>query len=60
MTSEHYQRMIEVWSYFDHSAKGWISVQDFIFFMYTLDFPLGRKNDYEEQLKQKVQEDTDN
>jgi len=40
-----------LWAHFDSNAVGWMSIDDLIFFLYMLDSPLGKKNEYEGQLK---------
>lgn len=42
VTSEHFNKLIKEWVYYDPNATGWIDVKDIIFLIFGLDEPLGK------------------
>lgn len=51
VTSEHFNELQELWVNYDQMATGWIDVKDLIFLIYQLSEPLGRKTEYEQEIK---------
>jgi hypothetical protein len=50
---------VSAWADYDKNATGWISLQDLAFLIFSLDYPLGRRTEYEDNLKSKVEQETD-
>lgn len=51
VTSEHFNELIELWVDYDHKATGWIDIKDLIFLIFQLSEPLGRKTEYEQEIR---------
>ena len=43
VSADDVDNFIELWKYYDPSAKGWIGAENLIYLLYELELPLGRK-----------------
>ena len=59
VTSKHYSQFISHWITYDEDATGWIKLEDLIFFLYELNQPLGRKNEFDEDISDFLEKEED-
>lgn len=52
--SDDYELLLEKWVDYDYNATGWIDVHDLIFLIYELNEPLGRRSEYESDIKDQL------
>lgn len=51
MSSQDYDNLVDLWSFYDPTATGWIKPKHLAFLIYELNAPLGKQEDYKEILK---------
>lgn len=56
--SHDYEKLIDIWSFYDPTATGWIKPKHLAFLMYELPAPLGKQEDYKEILKKTLDHNT--
>ena len=55
ITSFHFNELIKQWVYYDPNATGWIDVQDIIFLVFKLNEPLGKKNQFDQEVRSNIE-----
>jgi len=58
VSSQDYDALIELWSFYDPTATGWIKPKHLAFLIYELPAPLGKLEDYKEILKKTLDHNT--
>ena len=57
VTSQHYNEFIEKWTFYDEEASGWIKLEDLIFLIYELQPPIGKKNEFDQDIRNFLEEE---